>query len=221
MKSFRSQANPFLKGLAPAERAKHIDGLQKASPGAAQNSLLLRLPAELRNRIYELVLVINGHLEVDPNFDAHAPFPFPGEASELRMIEVIKEPALLRSCSEIRTEATEMYYTQNTFICCDRDKLLRWVTNLDVKRQKMLGDIRIARTYTMRSELARVYVDVELLRLELNKSGARVGTDALRFYLVYYCPVEHLTWIQLKARLVRRHSERWGLVKRQPMQSLT
>ena len=51
--------NPFVKQLTPLERLRHNRSiLQRAQPGASQSSLLLDLSPELRNRIYELVLVI-------------------------------------------------------------------------------------------------------------------------------------------------------------------
>jgi hypothetical protein len=91
--------NPLLRGLGPAERANHINRLQKASPGAAQNSPLLNLPPELRNRIYELVLVSDDQIEAD--FSAIVCSRYP-----LNVKGLLEEPALLRSCSEIRTQAT-------------------------------------------------------------------------------------------------------------------
>lgn len=56
---------------------------------------LLRLPAELRNRVWELALI-----------DTH---PIVVDQSNYR------QPALLRTCSQIRNEAAAIYYEQNTF----------------------------------------------------------------------------------------------------------
>ncbi|KAK4500662.1 hypothetical protein PRZ48_008851 [Zasmidium cellare] len=56
---------------------------------------LLTLPAEVRNHIYEEVLVESDNINV----------PATG----------MKQPALLRVCGQIRDEVTQMYYGQNIF----------------------------------------------------------------------------------------------------------
>lgn len=56
---------------------------------------LLKLPGELRNRIYELVIVEKGRLKITAKG--------PGQ------------PALLRTCRQIRREAGTIYYGSNDF----------------------------------------------------------------------------------------------------------
>ncbi|KAK5127561.1 hypothetical protein LTR85_006901 [Meristemomyces frigidus] len=80
-------------------------------------SPLLELPGELRNRIYRLLLV---------------------EDDESLPITVVKErfeePAILYACSEIRHEATPIYYCENRF-CLEVTSFdprlpLRWTRKL-------------------------------------------------------------------------------------------
>ncbi|KAK4504855.1 hypothetical protein PRZ48_002818 [Zasmidium cellare] len=56
---------------------------------------LLKLPGEIRNRIYRFALVESGNLDINPNG--------PGE------------PALLRVCRTVRNEGRSIYYTENVF----------------------------------------------------------------------------------------------------------
>lgn len=67
-------------------------------------SHLLALPAELRNKIYE-------HALIDPQcvrrHFTHLADP---------MAKSCPGPALLQTCRQIRAEATELYYSNNTFI---------------------------------------------------------------------------------------------------------
>lgn len=67
-------------------------------------SALLSLPPKMRNRIYRAALVSDGRdILIRPS------------------IKPAIEPALLRTCQQIRNEATEMYYQENTFRFCIRD----------------------------------------------------------------------------------------------------
>lgn len=59
---------------------------------------LLSLPAELRNRIYRLALVQDAEIRIAPS---HSPPP---------------EPALLSTCRQVRGEARNIYYQDNTFL---------------------------------------------------------------------------------------------------------
>lgn len=75
---------------------------------AKQTSALLSLPAELRNCVYRYVLVAGSRLIVDTP-------------------EAVRQPALLRTCSQIRKEALNLYYADNSFEIvmhdCDSDIL--------------------------------------------------------------------------------------------------
>jgi hypothetical protein len=74
------------------------------STGTTTNEVspLLELPPELRNTIYHLVLTSNN-----------------GEYVEITLKVVKKQTALLRVCSQIRNEATQIFYATNTFLIAD------------------------------------------------------------------------------------------------------
>lgn len=61
-----------------------------------QTSALLNLPPELRNRIYSLALTSPS--KITPAKTGH-----------------LKHPALLQTCTQIRTEATQMWFARNAF----------------------------------------------------------------------------------------------------------
>ena len=73
-------------------------GLEEKSPKMASN--LLVMPAELRNKIYEIVLVSEGNVTISA---------------------ATKHPALLQVCHQIREEATKIYFSQNHFLVSASD----------------------------------------------------------------------------------------------------
>lgn len=62
------------------------------------HSPFARLPAELRNHIYDLALVDAGRIEVNRNLSTHW-----------------NPPPLLQACRQLRNEASPVYYGNNTF----------------------------------------------------------------------------------------------------------
>ena len=56
---------------------------------------LLGLPGELRNRIYRYVLVSDETIHIDP--------------------DCFQQPALLRTCTQVRNETSSIYYKENDF----------------------------------------------------------------------------------------------------------
>ncbi|KAK3648928.1 hypothetical protein LTR56_003788 [Elasticomyces elasticus] len=65
----------------------------------------LRLPAELRNIIYELALLRDKHYTAGRTASCH----------ECRNLEPVDNPALLATCRQIRDEALPMFYDTNSF----------------------------------------------------------------------------------------------------------
>ncbi|PPJ51503.1 hypothetical protein CBER1_07969 [Cercospora berteroae] len=68
---------------------------------AMENSLLGKLPAELRNNIYKFVL------------EAEKPLVI---CSQSRNLNTATQPSLTRVCRQIRSETLEIFYHSNTFI---------------------------------------------------------------------------------------------------------
>ena len=71
---------------------------------------LFKLPAELRNRIYSLVLIENDTIDVDP---------------------LLSLPAILGVCRQLRLETLQLYYSSNDFRIlarnCDGTLMHKWV----------------------------------------------------------------------------------------------
>ncbi|KAK3651626.1 hypothetical protein LTR56_004355 [Elasticomyces elasticus] len=80
---------------------------------AVEKCLLLTLPPELRNTIYELVLP---------------------QREDIPIIWFLRVPALLQVCRQIRNETLEMWHCGNTFTFvvqhCDADLLMRFYKHL-------------------------------------------------------------------------------------------
>ncbi|KAK1819953.1 hypothetical protein LTR12_005675 [Friedmanniomyces endolithicus] len=80
-------------------------GWQRPGMSSSDESPLLALPPELRNRIYELVLVDDGNeiIDIYPETDHFVTNPY------------LWQPALTRVSKELRHETLAMFYGQNTF----------------------------------------------------------------------------------------------------------
>jgi hypothetical protein len=92
---------------------------------------LLKIPSELRNRIYELVLI-------QPD-----PIRLPLGQSEK------DKRALLRTCHQIHDEAVGIYYGNNAFVAdCGawflNADLICWLRGLGWKKRFMLTDVRLS-----------------------------------------------------------------------------
>ncbi|KAK3710460.1 hypothetical protein LTR37_010303 [Vermiconidia calcicola] len=82
-------------GNEPKEHKRRKAQLETGVDQAQKhNSTLLGLPAELRTLIYEYSLV---------------------EQRSIRVTKQLKQPALLLTCRQVRTEALELWYRSNTF----------------------------------------------------------------------------------------------------------
>ncbi|KAK6391613.1 hypothetical protein LTR65_004448 [Meristemomyces frigidus] len=84
--------------------------------------LLLELPPELRNRIFESVLV---------------------SQDEELILENQPSPALLRTCRQIRDEASSLYYAQ-PFLLTNAEKLcIPWLASVPPKMRNRIKTIRM------------------------------------------------------------------------------
>ena len=111
---------------------------EKVTPGPStsginmeQTSRLLNLPSELRNRIYELVLIQPDAIRL------------PQGRSEAGKRD------LLCTCHQIHNEAVSIYYGNNAFIAdCGawflNADLICWLRGLGPKKRSMLKDVRLS-----------------------------------------------------------------------------
>lgn len=113
-----------------------------------QDSPLLNLPAELRNRIYELTLVkgepvkilqilLPQQSSVRRSHTARTMMQMKAENKDLA-----REPALLHTCQQVRNEATAIYYGGNTFYVRDKATLLNWSHAIGETKWAMLRRVQ-------------------------------------------------------------------------------
>lgn len=175
-----SSTNPFLKGLKPDSRNRAIEALQRPSPNTEQKSLLFTLPAELRNRIHELVLVSDGHIDVGdteaPDTRATTRSWAAANVMRGRGRQVIREPGLLQTCRTVRAEATKMYYSMNIFAGLST-VLFRWLERLSLEKRRMLRDVRgIRQGEAMAgSNVARMLIDFAWFKNQFAERGMQLG----------------------------------------------
>lgn len=141
----------------------------------ASQAHILRLPAELRNRIHELALVSDDPIEIDkPSVSYHT--------------------AWLDTCRQIRDEARSMFYTENCFlITCKPDDLdsiraaAAWIDKFDASAKLIQRlEIRMAVDCHMEPVACEYY---DGLRIELSTIDLLPGHQALRLSSRLDCEV--------------------------------
>ena len=110
-------------------RVVTLQRLQQPIPRATQDSAPLSLPPEIRNRIYE-PLVIHGIVILQ-------------RARSVRRKRSKKplEPAIIRTCHQMREEAAPMHYGANLFKNFLGNHLGPWWRHLDDRRRAMVRRI--------------------------------------------------------------------------------
>lgn len=112
----------------------------------AQKSPLISLPAELRNEIYDLALT-------------HSDGPI-----DVTSDEKPNEPALLATCVQIRTEATPIFYANNSFRFGTIAKRVSEGKNLRLRhRLETLGERRCAFITTLQLQERNKALDIPLV----------------------------------------------------------
>ena len=94
-----------------------------------QESKLLMLPPELRNRIVHYALVKPERVFV-PALTAKRCRIIDGSVAKRRVVtnkDLLSEPALLSTCRQLREEGTPVYYDGNVFYSFDIDALVQWL----------------------------------------------------------------------------------------------
>ena len=97
------QLSKRLRKLASRTAKARTASLAQSRSSSINNnatSRLLRLPAELRNKIYHHTLTAS-------------------EGQHVELTAIKQHSALLRTCSQIRKEATDIFYANNTFVITD------------------------------------------------------------------------------------------------------
>lgn len=110
----------WLRGVRPGSGMLHIRGVLfqsdddeiKVAEAGEPKHMLLSIPPEMRNRIYRAALLVDDEIVIPPD----GPPP--------------EEPALLRTCSQIRAEAMSIYYKENRFLVhinkTNADVYIKW-----------------------------------------------------------------------------------------------
>ncbi|KXT11507.1 hypothetical protein AC579_8524 [Pseudocercospora musae] len=104
--------------------------------------LLEVLPRELRDMIYEEVLVSGQvRIQADEKFERR------GSVVHRRGFSVTAPPAILATCKQIRAESTKIYYSRNTFaitIAAENMSMpIRWLTSIRPRHRRVLQHITI------------------------------------------------------------------------------
>lgn len=108
--------------------------------------LLLKLPAELRNRIFELALIEDK--PIDMGTWGKNPDRRDGAAvlCAYRMVVGASEPSLLRTCQNVRKEGLPIYYGQNVFHYSSAfapNSWKDWLAKINPEKVKMVNQFRV------------------------------------------------------------------------------
>ncbi|KAI5367235.1 hypothetical protein Slin15195_G023630 [Septoria linicola] len=99
---------PILTGPLPKPLASQPIKRQPIKQYQSQDCPLLLLPAELRNRIYRFVLVVDGSVPATERDWEDA----------IEITQVLRIPALLSTCKQIRKEAAGIWLFENCLSIC-------------------------------------------------------------------------------------------------------
>ncbi|GIZ47680.1 hypothetical protein CKM354_001076500 [Cercospora kikuchii] len=117
--------------------------LSTSTPGASGAVGFLDLPPELRNRIYELALIVRhpdpvicvGYLHVDQWRISKERYP-----SSLRQLKMT--PSILATCRQVQQEASPVLYGNNPFLMAPHASSLRYLPNSTPPLPKTFRAIR-------------------------------------------------------------------------------
>lgn len=152
--------------MADTSDDEPADQQQSASP-------LLRLPAELRNRIYELALTRQGPRKMIKAWDR------PG-----------RQPGLTRTCRAIRAEALPIFYSINEFLTsplCPEDEqvMSAWLRAIERENREHLDHVLMLKWDFMRYNSAVERFDRRRTRFlkRLKHSGDKL-VDGQMYHVV-------------------------------------
>ena len=159
-----------------------------------QTCRLLRLPSELRNRIYELILIQEDQIRM----------PAGRTEGDKR--------ALLCTCHQIHDEAVGIYYGNNAFIAdCGswflNADLTCWLRGLGWKKRLLLKDVRLSlrqqRMFSPPCGIEDTLFFFTALIKRLDAAGLSLPLEAVKVEV----GSEYLTYSELEARVSEQASK--------------
>lgn len=141
--------------LLSQEAAKSSTDPSQGVDQVTKHFPFLKLPAELRNRIYELVVHANYFVSVacirhysKDEIHSHSEFDEPNSLHRYRngKIRVSFFPSILHVCRQMRRETSSMYYDSNVFsitscFCEGRNAHKLWINNIPYEQQQHLREV--------------------------------------------------------------------------------
>lgn len=131
----------------------------------AKGSALLKLPPELRNRIYEYVLISSEHVVVHTH-EKHS----------------WSAPPLLQTCRKMRDEAAGIYYGGNTFECgtiLPELFVSDWLIHIGKKQQSIIRRLCINEQGFDHDEAVVAAFALREYADQLAEEGVEISEDAL------------------------------------------
>ncbi|KAF2165988.1 hypothetical protein M409DRAFT_23715 [Zasmidium cellare ATCC 36951] len=187
---------------------------KKTSPMADQTGCrLLGLPAELRNRIYGLVLSCTSHR-------------IPCCNSRLNIGEKKKHgaPGLLLTCKQIHTETISMFYAHVTFYVTNWWDLAPWLSKIGLARQQQINTIHYeSSSYwygTFQSQETLRHLGTRAARhrkwvlQDVHQSGPILGDD--KVYVRMYLPGTKIYWTNEPKKIAEMFVEKLREIKKRP-----
>ena len=139
-----SHALSYIKDIAYTKNDSNSTSLQRS-----QTSSLLKLPPELRNIVYREVLVSEHRIETNDTLEA--------------MRCIVPRMQLLHICREIRGDAYDVFWGENSFHFTARDEedfanLWNWIIRIGQKRAMLIKNFSISSMLSLRyvSSVARL-----------------------------------------------------------------
>lgn len=202
----------------------------KTSTVATQSpvaELLHKLPAELRNWIYEACLIPRQQpVQVEKVVKPHQTrFVYSKELADMTMPSMaparflVQEPALLRVSKSIRRETLSIHYGTNTFRLLNIAILKDWLVYIGSERRAALRHVQCMELPTPLTRLFLRFTApplyhtlyaLEYFEMRLAQDGLEISTGTLHFPLCVQRPIGHEWQLCFCGGLRRVDNEVWS-----------
>jgi hypothetical protein len=132
---------------------------------AKSPSPLLNLPAELRNEIYELVLVSRYKIWPVPRADMNKKLN-----TTFSTKDTIPLQALLYTNQHVRRDAQSIYYGENVFAFPKESEVLGWLTDLEPHCRRLLRRVLLTWKLPVSKDEVGAFVTVHAFSAQIESS---------------------------------------------------
>lgn len=148
--------------------------------GHQSQSCLMNLPAELRNRIFFLV-VADSNVFISKNTVVKTR-ALKGRYRSVYGHHLNRQPGMLLACKQIYREAIKVYYANADFTFTGSTHLQRWARKVLLENKRCISKAKLNLTYKPCHTSAVVFAEVDFLRKRAGLRSLSWGYDTQGVY---------------------------------------